>query len=589
MTTNPPDVPLTDHTAHQTDLQREKARAFDSRLNAMSARLSAGLSPISAATAWLEWGMTAASQPAEVTRLLLDGQRKMVEGMSASLTSNSPPVDGFGHPKWQTWPWAPTVASWQAARDWWQQASQLQGMSPHAQEMVRFMGSQWLDMLSPANAGLLNPEVLERTREQRGQNLVDGARNAIDEWRWEHGLPSRQSAQEGYRPGIEVACTPGKVVHRNRLAELIQYLPTTERVDAQPVFIVPSWIMKYYILDLSPHNSMVKWLVSQGHTVFILSWRNPDESDAGLGMADYLEHGVFDMLAAIARLVPKESVHACGYCLGGTLVSIAAAALSRPGKVSAAAPLAPLASVTLLAAETDFSEPGELGVLIDEPQVRLLEDMMAERGFLTGRQMGGSFAYLHSRDLVWSRRMHAFWLGESDQPNDLMAWNADVTRMPAAMHSEYLRRCYLHNELAQSRFPVQGRPVSLSDVKLPSFVVGTEKDHVSPWKSVYKIHLLSPAEITFVLTSGGHNAGIVSEPGHAHRHYALHTRPAGGAWLAPGEWRRAAVRSEGSWWPAWSEWMRRQGDGQQVKARVPKAAEVLCDAPGENVHVRYND
>ncbi|MFM2406600.1 MAG: hypothetical protein RL223_4480, partial [Pseudomonadota bacterium] len=229
--------------------------------------------------------------------------------------------------------------------------------------------------------------MLRRTQETAGANLVQGAQHALDDWRRDHGLTPLQPPEREFRPGIEVATTPGAVVMRNRLVELIQYAPTTATVQAEPVLIVPSWIMKYYILDLSPHNSMVRWLTEQGHTVFILSWKNPDAGDAELGMDDYLRLGVFDSLARIAELAPGEPVQACGYCLGGTLLSIAAAALARPGQVAGAERLAPLASVSLLAAETDFSEPGELGVLIDEAQVQLLEAVMAERGFLSGRQM----------------------------------------------------------------------------------------------------------------------------------------------------------------------------------------------------------
>jgi len=378
-------------------------------------------------------------------------------------------------------------------------------------------------------------------------------------------------------------------VHRNHLSELIQYTPTTAKVQAEPIFIVPSWIMKYYILDLSPHNSFVKWLTDQGHTVFILSWRNPDEADALLGMDDYLALGVFDNLAAIAQRVPKQPVHACGYCLGGTLLSIGAAALARPGRITGAELLPELKTVSLLAAETDFTEPGEMGVLIDESQVTMLEDMMAERGYLTGPQMAGSFAYLHSRDQVWSRRIKELYMGEPTSPNDLMAWNADVTRMPAAMHSEYLRRCYLRNELAEGRFPVEDRPVALADIREPMFVVGTEKDHVSPWKSVYKIHRLADTEITFVLTSGGHNAGIVSEPGHPHRHYAVHTREADGPWLAPEDWVAVAEAHEGSWWEAWHAWLLAHGSGKTVPARQPVEDATLGAAPGTYVHQRYAD
>jgi len=567
------------------------AQAFDSRLHAAVAPLWGGLSPISLALAATDWALHLATQPAQAARLAASAQQGALQwwGQTLGREPLETPDPRFRDAAWQAWPWAPVVNAYQAAERWWGDATALRGMTPHHQEMTRFLARQWLDMLSPANAGLANPEVLARTRERLGGNLVDGTLNALDDWRREHGLAPLRPPAAQYRPGIEVAVTPGRVVHRNHLSELIQYLPLTARVQAEPVFIVPSWIMKYYILDLSPHNSMVRWLTEQGHTVYILSWRNPDESDALLDLPDYLEQGVLDNLAAIGRLCGGQPVHAAGYCLGGTLLSIAAAALARPGGVEGGAALPPLASVSLLAAETDFAEPGEMGVLIDESQVALIEDMMAQRGYLSGRQMAGSFAYLHSRELVWSHRMRELWLGEANVPNDLMAWNADTTRMPAVMHSQYLRRCYLRNELAEGRFPVQGRPVSLDDIRQPMFVVGTEQDHVSPWKSVYKIHRLTDGELSFVLTNAGHNAGIVSEPGHPRRHHALRVRAPGDAWVDPEHWAEGAERREGSWWTTWHEWLTAHGSGRQVKARTPPASQVLADAPGTYVHQCFTD
>ncbi len=565
------------------------AQRFDASLHAAAARGFGGLSPISIALAGLDWGLHLATQPAEASRLALRAQQRAFELLLESGRTDTRPSEDarFAAPAWQQWPWPAVVHAYEAAADWWREATTLRGMTPHDREEVGFFARQWLDMLSPSNLGLLNPEVAQRTREQAGHNLAEGWLNALDRWREQQGLQRLRPLPRPYRPGQDVAVTPGRVVHRNRLVELIQYAPGTPTVAAEPVFIVPSWIMKYYILDLSPENSLVRWLVAQGHTVFILSWRNPDAADALLDMTDYLQLGVFDPLAALARLVPGERVHACGYCLGGTLLAIAAAALARPQKVERAQLLAPLASVSLLAAETDFTEPGEMGVLIDESQVTLIEDMMAEQGYLSGRQMAGSFIYLHSRDLVWSQRLRELWLGEAEHPNDLMAWNADTTRMPAAMHSEYLRRCYLRNEIAEGRYPVEGRPVALSDMRWPMFVVGTERDHVSPWKSVYKIHRLADCEIRFVLTSGGHNAGIVSEPGHPDRHYRMATRRADGPWLDPEAWAAAAPRFEGSWWPAWQAWLQAQGSGRRVKARVPD--DTLPAAPGEHVMQRWFD
>ncbi|MCC9596293.1 MULTISPECIES: alpha/beta hydrolase [unclassified Rubrivivax] len=567
------------------------ARRLDSHFHAAVAPAFSGLSPISLALAWQDWALHLATQPATALALVARAQQSWLQAWGEML-GHAEPGNGdarFAAPAWKHWPWAPVVHGWHATERWWQDATDLRGVDPHHREVVRFFARQWLDMLAPSNAGLANPEVLQRTAERGGANLVDGTLHALDEWRRQHGLEPLRTPERRYEPGVDVAVTPGQVVWRNHLVELIQYLPLTASVQAEPVFIVPSWIMKYYILDLSPHNSFVKWLVEQGHTVFILSWRNPDESDALLAMQDYLELGIFDPLAQIARMIPGRRVHACGYCLGGTLLSLAAAALARPGRIARAELLPELASVSLLAAETDFTEPGEMGVLIDESQVTLLEDMMAERGFLTGAQMAGSFAYLHSRDQVWSRRLREFWLGEPDSPNDLMAWNADLTRMPAAMHSEYLRRCYLRNEIAEGRFPVEGRAVSLSDIAAPMFVVGTEKDHVSPWKSVYKIHRLADTTITFVLTSGGHNAGIVSEPGHANRRYRMATREVDGAWVDPQAWAEQAPRHEGSWWTAWHDWLLAQGSGETAKARTPAKADVVCAAPGTYVHQCWRD
>lgn len=587
-------MPVTPALTAPPPTARSAAATVDGTLHAAMAPLTGGLSPNSLALAATDWWLHWATQPAQSGALWLDALNRGVACLMQDLV-NAPGGLAqaedlrFSHPAWQTWPVAAAAARhYLATEAWWKQATELRGMNQHHKDVMRMCARQWLDLLSPANFGLLNPEVLQQTISSGGANLAQGLTNAIDDWLRRQGLDPMQASEHPYQPGVDLAVTPGKVVLCNALVELIQYQPQTATVQAEPIFIVPSWIMKYYILDLSPHNSMVRWLVSQGHTVFMLSWKNPQSSDALLSMDDYLELGVFEPLATIARRLPATPVHAAGYCLGGTLLAIAAAALSRPGKVRCAALLPPLASVSLLAAETDFSEPGEMGVLIDESQVAMLEDLMAERGFLSGRQMAGSFQYLHSRELIWSATLREIWMGERLRPNDLMAWNADVTRMPAAMHSQYLRRCYLNNELAQSRYPVEGRPVSLADLHLPIFLVGTEKDHVSPWRSVYKLHLLTDAELTFVLTNGGHNAGIVTEPGHPGRHYAQHTRHPGDPWIEPESWLPHAGRHEGSWWEAWHAWLVAQGQGVTVPARPIDDAS-LPDAPGRYVHTRYRD
>jgi polyhydroxyalkanoate synthase subunit PhaC len=348
------------------------------------------------------------------------------------------------------------------------------------------------------------------------------------------------AAPHAFVPGETVAITPGRVVFRNRLIELIQYEPTSDAVHAEPVLIVPAWIMKYYILDLSPHNSLVKYLVDQGHTVFMISWRNPTSEDRDLGMEDYRELGPMAALGVISAIVPERQVHAVGYCLGGTLLAIVAAAMARDADNRTR-------TVTLLAAQTDRTEPGELGFFIDDGQVAQLENLMWDQGYLDSTQMAGAFQMLRPYDLIYSRAVGEYLLGERRLPNDLMAWNADGTRLPYRMHSEYLRTTFLRNDLFDGRYVSRGRPVTLSDIRAPVFIVATQRDHVAPWRSVYKLNLVTESELTFLLASGGHNAGIISEPGHPHRRFRSHTRAAGAAYRDPDRRLAEIAVQQGSW------------------------------------------
>lgn len=375
-----------------------------------------------------------------------------------------------------------------------------------------------------------------------------------------------------------MANTPGKVVFKNDLIELIQYSPSTSKVYGEPVLIVPAWIMKYYILDLSPHNSLVKFLVDRGHTVFMISWKNPSADDREKGLEAYRTEGLMAAIDTVSQIVPDHRIHSVGYCLGGTMLEIAAATMGRDKDTR-------LATMTLFAAQGDFTEAGELLLFINESEVNIIEAMMAEQGYLKGTQMAGTFQLLHSNDLIWSRALKNYMLGVRDQPSDLMTWNADTTRMPYRMHSEYLHKLFLHNELASGHYEVNGAPIWFTDIKIPCFAVGTDTDHVAPWKSVFKLHLL-PLDITFVLTSGGHNAGIVSEPGHPHRHFQIHHRAASEPYTAPEQWQANVPRQEGSWWPAWENWLSRHSGGQITPPRmgIPGHKGKLIDAPGEYVH-----
>jgi polyhydroxyalkanoate synthase len=566
-----------------------RADGLDRLLEARVGRFTLALSPAALALAYLDWALHLASAPGKQQELADKAARKAVRfatyawkclDPSAPLCIEPLPQDTrFDGDAWRQWPFNVIFQSFLLVQQWWHNATTgVSGVSRHHEDVVQFTARQLLDVVAPSNFALTNPEVLRATVDQGGMNLVRGARNFVDDWeRLVLGKPP--VGADAYRPGHEVAVTPGNVVLKNRLMELIQYAPSTPTVHREPVLIVPAWIMKYYILDLRPQNSLVKYLVDHGHTVFMISWKNPTVRERGLGMEDYRTLGLMQALDAIEAVVPERKVHAVGYCLGGTLLTIAAAAMARDGDDR-------LVSTTLLAAQTDFEEPGELGLFIDESQLDFLESIMRDQGFLDTRQMAGAFQLLRSNDLIWSQMLRQYLLGEREPMNDLMAWNADTTRMPARMHSEYLNWLFLGNDLAHGQYEVSGRPVTVRDIRVPLFAVGTTKDHVAPWRSVYKIHLLSETDVTFVLTSGGHNAGIVSEPGHKRRGYRMTTRRAPDKYLDPDTWEAIAPHHEGSWWPAWQAWLQARSSGEAAPPPMgapDRGYPVRAAAPGTYV------
>lgn len=570
--------------------ETQAPEALDTFANAWRARGTGGLSPAAGLLAWTDWALHLSLSPGKQHSLFEKGfhkQQRLGRYVAQAASGQGHPNciepleqdRRFAAPAWKQWPFNVIHQGFLLQQQWWHNATTgVRGVSRHHEDMVTFAGRQWLDMWSPSNFIWTNPEVLEAIRANGGANLWQGALNFLDDVR-RLALDEAPAGAEGFQVGKDVAVTPGKVVFRNQLIELIQYTPTTPDVHAEPVLIIPSWIMKYYILDLSPHNSMVKYLVDQGHTVFIVSWKNPGAADRDLGLESYRKLGVMDALDAVMAIVPERKVQAVGYCLGGTLLTIAAAAMARDGDER-------LHSLTLLASETDYRESGEIALFIDESQLAWLEAGMWDKGYLDGKQMAASFQVLNSRDLIWSRRVREYLLGERQELFDLMAWNADVTRMPYRMHSEYLRRMYLGNDLAEGRYHVGNRPVAISDIQVPIFVVGTVRDHVAPWQSVYKMHLLSDVELTFVLTSGGHNAGVVSEPGRPRRSYQIATRHIGARYVDPQSWRAESPMHEGSWWPAWEQWLAARSSGRVSPPTLDDAQAPLGHAPGIYVHMR---
>ena len=560
---------------------------------AATARLTQGISPHALYAAWFDWASHLANAPGRVIELGVEAvnlgarfARFATQCLSENVKSPFEPQVGdhrFSDPLWTRLPYALWEQAFLAQETWWASATrEVRGMTPKNAARVSFITRQLLDVWSPSNIPWLNPVIIDRTLKESGSNLMRGAHNLQEDfWRALALQPEPQTG--GLEVGKDIAITPGEVVFRNELMELIQYKPATERVVAEPVLIIPAWIMKYYVLDLSPHNSLVRYLVERGFTVFMVSWRNPSVEDRDITFDAYRTEGVMAALDAVNSILPARKVHAVGYCIGGTLLAIAAATMAREEDDR-------LASITLFAAQTDFSEAGELMLFVDESQIAFLEDMMWDQGVLDTKQMAGAFKILRSNDLFWSKMMREYLLGQRDPVTDLGTWNADQTRLPYRMHSQYLRGLFLENRLTAGRYAVEGRVIALRDIDAPMFVVGTETDHIAPWRSVYKLHLFTDNELTFLLTNGGHNAGIVSEPGHPGRRYRMATRQCGDRYIDSDTWLTRATPGEGSWWPAWVAWLESKSDAERVAPPAMGAPSrglmPLCAAPGIYVHER---
>ncbi|CEP36398.1 MULTISPECIES: PHA/PHB synthase family protein [unclassified Halomonas] len=591
----------TDRTVTESDTAAEDNavstfyQTIDQSAHRAVAKATSGLAPSVLAVAWIDWAVHLSVSPGKQLQLMSSAMRNAqtlwtqvlaspMRGpqMLASQASGDEPdtLDRrFADQRWRQYPFNILSQAHRQYWQWWQEAmTGVHGVAPAHEDLMAFVTGLMIDTASPSNFAFTNPQVIAATVEEKGQNVVRGAKQLAEDVYRKTGK-AQPAGPQPFEVGRNLAVTPGKVVFRNDLIELIQYTPSTETVRPEPIFIVPAWIMKYYILDLSKTNSLVQFLVAQGFTVFIVSWKNPDAEDRELGMDEYRQLGIMEAIDAVQAITHAPKLHAVGYCLGGTLLAIAAATMARDGDER-------FATVTFLAAQIDFTEAGPLRLFINDAQVTMIEDMMSETGYLSSDQMAGAFALLRARDLIWAPAIQRYLLGLQGHSFDLMAWNADATRMPSRMHSEYLRWLFLNNDLAEGRYQVDSKAIAVTDIRAPIFAVGTEDDHVAPWRSVYKLHLLVNADVTFVLTSGGHNAGIVSEPGHHNRHFRIADTDADASYRSPDTWCSDTETQAGSWWPAFTDWLEKQsGDPiapPPLGARSGRYA-ALCDAPGTYV------
>lgn len=564
------------------NLSDQSAEAIDSKLRASIGKLTKGMSPMQLVLAYTDWLGHLSLAPGLRFKLLQKLTKKLLK-LSASTArtivrkpeqEEKPRSSLFKHELWGKPPFNLLVKGHQTAGEWLKDLdTNVPGMESSNVELIDFINEQLIQLLSPSNSPLTNPEILKTTWDEKGGNLLEGICNLQRDL--QHKLLKKNEPNMGeFKVGENLAITPGKVIFQNELIELIQYQPTTKTVTQEPVLIVPAWIMKYYILDLSPEKSLVKYLVDSGKTVFMISWKNPEKEDKQLGMEDYLKLGLLTALDQVKHIVPDTKINAVGYCIGGTLLSIGAALLAREDDDS-------LNSITLLAAQVDFTEPGEIKRFLGASQMAFIDSLMWTDGYLEAAAMGNAFKALRMEDMIINPAIERYYLGREVKPNDLMAWNADGTRMPAAMHSHYLRALFMENQLATCKFMIEGKPVAMQDIRVPFFVVGTTTDHVAPWKSVYKIQHLCHAEVTFLLTTGGHNAGIICGPEHPRRKYQVMTHDPMDKFIDPETWQNTIEVQSGSWWPLWNYWLDEQSIGSAPK-RVP-TKKSLRDAPGDYV------
>jgi len=453
---------------------------------------------------------------------------------------------------------------------------EVEGLDKKTKQQLDFYTKLYVDALSPTNFAATNPEVLRATAETKGENLVKGLKHLLEDFERGKGkLAIKMVDSDAFEVGGNLAVTPGKVVFQNDLMQLIQYTSTTEKVHKRPLLIVPPWINKFYILDLKPANSFIRWIVEQGYTVFVISWVNPDAKQAEKTFEDYMLEGPVAALDAIEQATGETKINTVGYCIGGTLMAATLAHL-------AAQKINRVAAATFLTTLVDFEQVGDVGVFIDEAQIEAIEEMMNKRGYLDGAEMSATFNSLRANDLIWSFVINNYLLGKEPFPFDILFWNSDSTRMPAVMHSQYLRHMYLENALSKpGGITMGGTPLDLTRIKVPTYILSTREDHIAPWESTYRATQIYGGDITFTLAMSGHVAGVVNPPAKGkYGYWSNDALPA-----VATDWLAGAEKHDGSWWPHWEAWLKQQA-GPMVAARVPGKGgklKAIEDAPGSYV------
>ena len=469
--------------------------------------------------------------------------------------------------------------SYLLAANWVQETvAKAEGLDDKTVQKVEFFTKQYVDAMAPTNFVHTNPKVLKETVESRGENLVKGLNNILHDLEAGKGkLQIRMTDKEAFELGKNIATTPGKVVYQNDMLQLLQYEPTTKEAHQHPLLVIPPWINKFYIMDLQPKNSLIKWIVDQGYTVFVISWVNPDETLAEKSFEDYMLEGLLTALEQIEKATGEKNVNVIGYCLGGTLLAATLSYMKakRDNRIK---------SATYFTAMIDFSKPGDLGVFVDDHQIERIEQQMQETGYLEGRSMATTFNMLRSNDLIWSFVVNNYLLGKEPLAFDLLYWNSDSTRMPAAMHSYYLRNMYQQNLLKEpGGITLDGAPIDLSKVKTPAYFLSTKEDHIAPWASTFMGAQLFSGPVRFVLGGSGHIAGVVNPPATGKYGYWTNTKKVTSA----DAWFESAKHNDGSWWPDWERWVRKYA-GDKIPAPNPGDGEldIIEDAPGSYVKVK---